>query len=360
MDCPAGGGVRLRWGGGERAGSVIATIRVLGLTASGVGAVVAAARRLVEYLQGTAAQPARAPATGLSGYYDASAAGVSSPGVGGWARGSAAAEVGLSGPVDGRELERLLTGRHAQTARPLLPASGSAGRAQRDGRHLGPLPDVLTVEEAARVVGVGPGYLRRLARQQPAQDGAGLADPDSLDDPTAGAVDGDRRPAGRPAGDRLRAWKEPRSGRWLVRREEVVRFAAARVPPTVVIGYDLVCSAPKSVSLLWAFADDALRADIAAALDAGVNAAIGYLERHAAVGTVGGRNRPGLGLAAASYRHEVSRADEAHLHVHNVIVNAVLVPVVDEDGQPVLNGNGVGHSEWRALDGEVLLAHVKK
>jgi hypothetical protein len=74
---------------------------------------------------------------------------------------------------------------------------------------------------------------------------------------------------------------------------------------------------------------------------------------------VGGRNRPGLGLAAASYRHEVSRADEAHLHVHNVIVNAVAVPVLDADGRPVLDEHGVGRTVWRALDGEVLLRHVR-
>jgi hypothetical protein len=100
----------------------------------------------------------------------------------------------------------------------------------------------------------------------------------------------------------------------VVRREEVARFAAARQPPTVVIGYDPTCSAPKSVSLLWASADEALRVDVAAAMDAGVDAAVDYLQRYAAVGTVEGRNRPGLGLAAACYRHDVSRADEAHLH----------------------------------------------
>jgi conjugative relaxase-like TrwC/TraI family protein len=127
----------------------------------------------------------------------------------------------------------------------------------------------------------------------------------------------------------------------------------------VVIGYDLVCAAPKSVSLLWAFGDDALRADIAAAMDAGVDAAIGYLERHAAVGTLGGPNRTSLGLAIASYTHEVSRADEAHLHVHNIIANATPVPVIDDAGQPVLGPDGVARVEWRALDSEVLHTHVK-
>ncbi len=324
---------------------VIATMRVLGLSAADRGAVVAAVRRLVAYLQGP---PDPAPASdgdGLAGYYSRSAHPKqrASAGVAGWARGSAAGLAGLSGLVSGAELERLLTGRHAISDRPLLPASGSAGRAGHGG-HAGPLPEVMTLDQAAEVVGVSTRYLRRLAAGVPNADGA---------------VAADRRPPGRPAVDRLAAWREAGSGRWLVRRGEVLRFAAARVPPTVVIGFDLVCSAPKSVSVLWAFADEPLRADIAAALDAGVDAALAYLERHAAVGTVGGRNRPGLGLAAASYRHEVSRADEAHLHVHNVIVNAVAVPLVDGDGRPVLDDNGVGRIEWRALDGEVLLSQVK-
>jgi hypothetical protein len=72
-----------------------------------------------------------------------------------------------------------------------------------------------------------------------------------------------------------------------------------------------------------------------------------------------GRNRPGAGLAVASYRHEISRAEEAHLHVHNIIVNAVPVPLHHEDGRPVLDEHGVARVEWRALDSEVLHAHVK-
>jgi hypothetical protein len=126
----------------------------------------------------------------------------------------------------------------------------------------------------------------------------------------------------------------PRGGRWLVPRAESERFAAERRPPTVVMGYDLTCAAPTSVSLLWAFGDDRIRAAVLAALDAGVEAALGCLERHAAVGTVGGRTQPGLGLAAACYRHEVSRADEAHLHAHVVIANEVPIPLLDEDGRP--------------------------
>jgi conjugative relaxase-like TrwC/TraI family protein len=302
---------------------VIATVKPLGLRTRNAATIVAAARRVVEYVQGVAAE---APDRGPAGYY------LDSPAVRGRARGSAAALVGLQGVVSGRQLHRLLTGRHAVTEQPLLPVAGSAGRA-RCARPAVEAADVLTLAQAAEVAGVSARYLRRLAR----------------------------RPAGsEPARqDRLAAVKDPRSGRWVVRGEEVERFIAEREPPTVVLGYDLTCSAPKSVSLLWAFGDQHLRADIAAAMNAGVDAAIRYLERYATVGTVGGRNQTGLGLAVASCRHEVSRAAEAHLHVHNVIVNAVPVPLVDQDGRPLLDEHGQKRVVWRALDGEVLMAHVK-
>ena len=98
----------------------------------------------------------------------------------------------------------------------------------------------------------------------------------------------------------------------------------------MVLGYDVTCAVPKSVSLLWAFGDAALRRDVAAALDAGVDAVLGYLERHGAADVVAGRDRAAAGLAVASYLHEVSRSDEAHLHVHNIVVNTVAVPADDE------------------------------
>jgi conjugative relaxase-like TrwC/TraI family protein len=311
---------------------VIATVRPLGLRTRNAGTIAAAARRVVEYVQGVAAGAGEQRPAGPAGYY------VDTPAVQGRARGSAAELVGLRGVVSGRQLHRLLTGRHALTGRPLLPATGSAGRAGCGRPDVQPA-DVVTLAEAAEIAGVSARYLRRLARRQ--------------------AVP--RREPGEGSGrrDRLVALKDPDSGRWLVRREELERFIAEREPPTVVLGYDLTCSAPKSVSLLWAFGDEQLRGDIAAALSAGVEAAIGYLERYGTVGTVGGRNRPGLGLAAASYRHDVSRAAEAHLHVHNVIVNAVAVPLVDADGRAQLDGHGRQRIVWRALDGEVLMAHVK-
>lgn len=83
-------------------------------------------------------------------------------GLRGRARGTAAALAGLEAEVPLGTLARLLDGRHATTGRPLISAVGSAGRA-----HTPEAPQLagrrLSLAEAARVIGVDPSYLRRLA-----------------------------------------------------------------------------------------------------------------------------------------------------------------------------------------------------
>ncbi|ABD12695.1 hypothetical protein ThrDRAFT_03240 [Frankia casuarinae] len=362
---------------------MIATVKVLTLRARDGETVARAARAVVAYVEG--GQPgAVAP---LRRYYGEGL-------VPGWARGSAAYLVGLDAgrPVAGEALERLLRGEHAVTGRPLLTALGSAGRASppvEGQRSAGPGGGLLTLAQAARRAGVSAAYLRALAVRTAAMATAersasrgGDADAGGSAQgadravhertgaagmrrgPSAGSVPGDEGRAvdngvGEGRGPWLAAVREAGTGRWLVSATEVDRFCAARVPPAVVLGYDVTCSAPKSVSLLWAFGDEEIRRDVAAAMDAGVEAVLGYLERHATVGTVAGRNRPGVGVAAVSYPHEVSRSDEAHLHVHSIVVNATAVPDLDEQGRPVADEQGRGRVDWRALDGEVFLSHVK-
>ncbi len=48
-----------------------------------------------------------------------------------------------------------------------------------------------------------------------------------------------------------------------------------------VRGFDVTCSAPKSVSVLWALGDDLVRAHVVAAHDAAVAAVAGWIEAHA-------------------------------------------------------------------------------
>ena len=291
---------------------------------------------MVAYVQG--GQPEGA----LAGYFGRGQAR-------GRARGRLAGLVGLRGEVTGAGLERLLRGRHAVTGQPLLsgpgPAASRMSHAAGAGRQtVAEGAEWLTLGQAAEIVGVTAGYLRRLVSRT-AQAGAAVSG-DQTDDRAAGV---DRDPGEQLAGAR------GSDGWWRVRRADLERWNASRVPPATVLGYDVVCAAPKSVSLLWAFGDEALRADVGAALDAAVEATIGYLERHATFGLVAGRNRHSLGLAVASYLHDVSRNAEAHLHVHNIVINAVAVPT---DGQPP-DGGVVAGWDWRAIDGEVLLAHVR-
>jgi conjugative relaxase-like TrwC/TraI family protein len=108
-----------------------------------------------------------------------------------------------------------------------------------------------------------------------------------------------------------------------------------------VRGFDITCSAPKSVSLLFAIGDHDLQDEVLAAHDAAVDATLGWVEAHAhcryrvngEVWTVDAR-----GLIAASFRQHTSRAHDPQVHTHLVIANRVRAP----DGR------------WLALDARTL------
>lgn len=320
---------------------MIATVKVLGIAVRSQTGIATAVRRVVDYVDGGGAGE---PAVAGAAYYREGGR------LSGRARGSGAEIAGLSragSNVTAEQLQRLLSGEHAASGRPLLSAVGSASRLPRTRHHLQLGREWFTLTEAADVAGVDVSYLRRLARASAqAQSGPATTTADDLTN-------------GEPAPAMLRAERDPQSGRWRVSRDELLRFLRQREPPTVVIGYDVVCSAPKSLSVAYGFADDELRDDIVAAVNAGVDALVDHLERYAVQGMLDRRNRPGLGLAAASYQHEVSRADEAHLHIHNIVANAVAVPLFDEDGTPLREADGTAIVQWRALDGELFLQHVR-
>ncbi|MGH2865331.1 MAG: MobF family relaxase, partial [Solirubrobacteraceae bacterium] len=125
--------------------------------------------------------------------------------------------------------------------------------------------------------------------------------------------------------------KHPRSGRWLRR---------AGANGTRAGGIDLTFSAPKSVSTVWALADQAQRHEIEAAHAAAVSETIEHLTD--TVPTVRRRHRgetveqPARDLVAAEYRHTTARgvlvgdAPEPQLHSHVVITSAIR-----EDGKLV-------------------------
>lgn len=116
---------------------------------------------------------------------------------------------------------------------------------------------------------------------------------------------------------------------------------AIRVP-----GFDLTFSAPKSVSVLYALGDDDVRGAVRDAHDAAVEAALGYMERHAAMGRRGkggAQSVLGNGFLGAAFRHRTSRAGDPQLHTHVLVANMTRGP----DGR------------WTALDGRRLYAHAK-
>ena len=226
--------------------------------------------------------------------------------------------LGRSGDIDSAELAMLLGGRDPGTGEPLISARGSSGRAERS-RRLALAPTRLDKEwystkEAASVLGITPSYLRRLLR---ARVRASDDDADGI--------------------------KIDSSGAWQINKDAVVRLSEHRQPPKVVAGYDLTFSVPKSVSVLWAGADEATRAAVLETLDEAVAGGLRYLERQAFKVSVRKRPLPASGVVGADYLHTTSRALEPQLHHHVVVANFGVGP------------DGVA----RALDARFVFHHVK-
>ncbi len=185
-------------------------------------------------------------------------------------------------------------------------------------------------------------YYGGLAQDQQSRDGAGRAPVDYYLDPN--------EPPGRWWGSGRRALdldgevspeqlsplltaRHPETGKWLGRRfrEDGVR------------GFDATFSAPKSVSVLWALSPDPfVRAEVAAAHDAAVEAALSWVEHHGAVtrrGTNGVDQVDTQGLTVALFRQHTSRTADPQLHTHAVIAAKVQDPT----------------GRWLALDARFLL-----
>lgn len=90
-------------------------------------------------------------------------------------------------------------------------------------------------------------------------------------------------------------------------------------------GWDLTFSAPKSVSAVWARANNDLKLKIQQAHFDGVKSALAFIESNAAITR---RNKLGLlrekvtGLVSATFEHATSRAQDPQLHTHCLVANA--------------------------------------
>lgn len=119
------------------------------------------------------------------------------------------------------------------------------------------------------------------------------------------------------------------------------RHLGRRYDDKSVRGFDVTCSAPKSVSVLFAVGDLDTRREVLGAHDAAVTALAGWIERHAHTRyRIGGEVSvvDAQGIVAAAFRQHTSRALDPQLHTHLVIANRVKSP----DGR------------WLALDGRLI------
>ena len=114
----------------------------------------------------------------------------------------------------------------------------------------------------------------------------------------------------------------------------------------VVAGFAMSFAPPKSVSVLWACADEAIAAEVLAAHEAAVEVALAFLDDHAAFtrrGHNGVLQIDTEGLVGATFVHRTSRAADPQLHTHLLIANKVRAT----DGA------------WLAIDARELFGHQK-
>jgi len=92
-----------------------------------------------------------------------------------------------------------------------------------------------------------------------------------------------------------------------------------------VAGFDLTFSAPKSVSVSWAIADDKTASIIEAAHDHAVAKGLDFIQEKAAFSRIGhgGEMQVKADLAVAVFRHGTSRELDPQIHSHAFVLNAV-------------------------------------
>ncbi|MGH9226033.1 MAG: MobF family relaxase, partial [Acidimicrobiales bacterium] len=203
----------------------------------------------------------------------------------------------------------------------------SAGGTATEIAKTGPPDELVPLAEAARLTGVTPQYLRRLAKRYE----------------TLGATIQRELAAGRPVRRAYVIAQRGTKGRWLVTRGELAAFVQRRRMPAVRVGFDLTLTTEKSLGILALLSDEPTRTAVLDAIRAGNDWAMGWLERNAAAARVSDKTVPVKGWTVASFQHLTSRALDPFPHWHNVVANTV------EDHQGVR----------RALDGRGLYQHAR-
>jgi Ti-type conjugative transfer relaxase TraA len=115
-------------------------------------------------------------------------------------------------------------------------------------------------------------------------------------------------------------------------------------------GWDCTFSAPKSVSLAWAFSSMEMQQQIAEAHDAAVRAGLSYLEQNAFASRDRDGSKPLQGIIAATYQHSTSREQDPQLHTHSAVANVGLrtdgsVCAVDFDSRWKLAAGAIYRAE---------------
>ena len=124
----------------------------------------------------------------------------------------------------------------------------------------------------------------------------------------------------------LYAGRDPVTGQPLGRAMPTYPLMDGRRARHAVAGFDLTFTVPKSVSVLWAMADERTRTLITQAHHQAVTDALAFLEQRVAstrVGHGGAESMAVRGLVAAAFDHWDTRAGDPNLHTHLVIANKV-------------------------------------
>jgi conjugative relaxase-like TrwC/TraI family protein len=186
----------------------------------------------------------------------------------------------------------------------------------RDGEGVlaaGEADDVLSATDAARLIGTSVSYVARLCRtwdQHRAEIEAAIAKGKS---PGKAYIVAER------VGDGVT---------WRIRREDLAAFTERRRQAAVRVGYDVTATTEKSLSILALLGGANARAGVLAAIQAGNDAGLDWLERNAACARAGKQVVGVTGWTVASFQHLTSRRLDPFVHHHNVVANTV----TDEHG----------------------------